>query len=303
MPPAPDDAPPAPDRLQAPARLGASVRSGLPLGTPDGPARDHWIDAGRGRLFARTWTPAAGDAAAAPILLFHDSLGSVELWRDFPAALADATGRRVAAYDRLGFGRSDPHPGTLAPTFVRDEATEGVAPVRAALGLDRVVAFGHSVGGGMAVAAAAAMGDACEALVTVSAQSFVEDRTAEGIRAARAAFRDPARVERLARYHGDKARWVLDAWVDTWLAPGFATWTLDAELRAVRCPALVLHGDGDEYGSVRHPERIAAGVRGPARVVILDGVGHAPHRERPARVLDEVARFLAPDHTAPPDRP
>jgi pimeloyl-ACP methyl ester carboxylesterase len=253
--------------------------------------RDHWIHTGRGRLFARTWTPADAGGAA-PILLCHDSLGSVELWRDFPGALARSTGRRVAAYDRLGFGRSDPHPGTLASTFVRDEAAEGVAPVRDALGLDRLVAFGHSVGGGMAAAAAASLGDACEALVTVSAQSFVEDRTAAGIRAAREAFRDPARVERLARHHGDKARWVLDAWTETWLAPGFAAWTLDAELREVRCPTLALHGDGDEFGSARHPERIAAGVRGPARVVILEGVGHVPHRERPARVLDEVARFL-----------
>jgi pimeloyl-ACP methyl ester carboxylesterase len=258
-------------------------------------ASDHWVTTPDGTLFARAWAaPSARRDPDATILLFHDSLGCVELWRDFPGQLAAATGRTVVAYDRLGFGRSDPFPGTLRATFVRDEAETAVPRLCGALGLERVVAFGHSVGGGMAVATAASLGSACAALVTESAQTFVEDRTVAGIRAARAAFARPGQVERLARYHGAKARWVLDAWTETWLAPDFAGWSLDDDLRRVGCPTLALHGDGDEFGSVRHPEQIAALVRGPARAVILAGCGHVPHREQPARVLDEVSRFLAP---------
>ena len=255
--------------------------------------RDHVVDAAHGRLFARTWTPAgAPPADGAALLLLHDSLGSVELWRDFPAALAARTGRLVAAYDRLGFGRSDAHPGRLPHTFVHDEAGQGAAAVIAALGLDRVVPLGHSVGGGMAVATAAALGDRCAGVVTLAAQSFVEERTLAGVRAARAEFARPGRVERLARYHGAKARWVLDAWTETWLDPAFAGWTLDAELAGVRCAALAVHGDRDEYGSTAHAERIARLAGGASRVVVLAGCGHVPHRERPARVLAEVAGFL-----------
>jgi hypothetical protein len=36
---------------------------------------------------------------------------------------------------------------------------------------------------------------------------------------ARDNFAQPGQLERLARYHGDKAAWVLSAWVDTWLSP------------------------------------------------------------------------------------
>jgi pimeloyl-ACP methyl ester carboxylesterase len=253
-----------------------------------------------GTLFGRSWVPArqvhAGDA---PILLLHDSLGCVELWRDFPERLARATGRTVAAYDRLGFGRSDAHPGPLPPTFIRDEAAM-VQRVCDALGIGAVVALGHSVGGAMALAAAARWPERCAALVTESAQAFVEDRTLAGIRAARAGFARAGQVERLARYHGTKARWVLDAWIETWLHPAFADWSMDDDLRRVRCPTLALHGDRDEYGSVEHPARIARLVEGPARAVILEDCGHVPHREHPSRVLDEVARFLAsPPHGAP----
>ena len=257
-------------------------------------ATDHWIGTDQGTLFARRWVPSdiRGDDPA-PIVLFHDSLGCVELWRDFPEQLAVATRRSVVAYDRLGFGRSDEHPGALPLTFIRDEAAAVMPRVCDALGIDTIVPFGHSVGGGMAIATAARWPDRCTAVVTESAQTFVEDRTRAGLEAARVEFARPGQLDRLARYHGAKARWVLDAWIETWLSPAFADWHLDDDLRDVRCPALALHGDHDEYGSPEHPGRIARLTQGPSKGVILEGLGHVPHREQPARVLAEVAEFLA----------
>jgi len=253
--------------------------------------REHWIDTPHGRLFARRWMPTGGGAAA-PIVLFHDSLGCVALWREFPGQLARASGREVIAYDRLGFGQSDAHPGTLARGFVEDEARQGFAALREQLGFERFVAFGHSVGGGMAVGCAAAFGTACEALVLESAQAFVEDRTLEGIRAAERDFARPGGLERLAKYHGDKARWVLRAWVDTWLSDAFGDWNLDAQLARLQCPLLCLHGEQDEFGSARHPERFVARAAGPAAMKLLADCGHVPHRQKAAEVLVQVCAFL-----------
>lgn len=254
---------------------------------------DRWIETEHGKLFARVWVPSA-EPNDSTILLFHDSIGCVELWRDFPEQLAVATRRPVVAYDRLGFGRSDEHPGLLPLSFIRDEADTVVPTVIEALGIETMIPFGHSVGGGMAIATAARWPDRCATVVTEAAQTFVEDRTVAGLRVARADFARPGQLDRLARYHGSKARWVLHSWIDTWLSPAFADWRLDDALRAVRCPALAFHGDQDEYGSVVHPERIASLTQAPSRAVILQGCGHIPHRERPANVLTEVTRFLGP---------
>ena len=254
---------------------------------------DHWIVSPSGRLFARQWQPAAVEEAHAPIVLLHDSLGCVELWRDFPARLAAATRHRVIAYDRLGFGRSGARIGRPARDFVAEEAASGFAALREQLHIDRFVVVGHSVGGGMAVEIAAQTCADCVALVTMSAQAFVEDRTLAGLRVARAQFADPAQVERLARYHGDKAAWALDAWLGQWLDPAFATWTLDDALPRVTCPVLAIHGERDEYGSAAHPRRIADGVAGPARVEMLAGVGHVPYREQPELVVRLISEFLA----------
>jgi pimeloyl-ACP methyl ester carboxylesterase len=244
------------------------------------------VDVPGGRVFVRRW---AGGDQRAPIVLLHDSLGSVEQWRDFPQALATATQRDVVAYDRLGFGRSSARDARPSIDFIDEEAV--VFPALAdALELSRFVLFGHSVGGAMALAIAATQGTRCEAVVTESAQAFVETRTLEGIRAAKAAFEDETQLARLAKWHGDKSRWVLDAWTEVWLSLEFASWSIDAALPRIACPVLAIHGERDEFGSVAFPQRIAQGVRDGR--MIVHPCGHVPHRECTEDVLRWVAAFL-----------
>ena len=254
--------------------------------------KDSWIQTEQGALFARAWTTQDSAIHDAPIVLLHDSIGCVELWRGFPAALATSTRRTVNAYDRLGFGRSDPHPGRLEIGFIRDEAHTFFPLVRAHFGFDAFVALGHSVGGIMATYCAAQYRAACQALVTESAQTYPEDKTLDGIRAAKEQFGQPEHFQRLQRYHGDKTRWVLDAWINTWLSPEFASWSLRDVLPQVRCQTLAIHGTEDEYGSTVHAERIAGSVSGPSELVLMPGVRHVPHREQEQQVVSHVARFL-----------
>lgn len=251
---------------------------------------DHLVEHPQGRLFARSWEPPG--AAGTTVVLFHESLGCSALWRDFPALLAGHTGRRVVSYDRLGFGRSDPHPGRLAPDFMADEARTFLPTVLQALAVEDFVGFGHSVGGEMALHAAARFGERCRAVVSESAQAFVEDLTLRGVRAAQVAFADPVQAARLHRHHGEKTQWVLSAWFDTWLDPAFADWSLEELRGQVACPLLVLHGIHDEFGSRAHPELIASLSTGSAEMALLDA-GHVPHRELPDEVLTRVAMFLA----------
>lgn len=250
-----------------------------------------------GGLHVARWRPQAPGTRsprpqASPIVLLHDSLGCIALWRDFPALLAEASGREVIAYDRLGYGESAPYPGPQPATFVADEASGGFATLREGLALERFVLLGHSVGGGMAVEIAGRHAEACEALVTVAAQATIEPLTLAGIREAEAAFAEPGAMRRLARYHGDKAEWVLRSWVDNWHSEAFDGWTLDDALTRVRCPTLAIHGEHDEYGSLAQPRRIASRTPGPAEPRLLP-CGHVPHRECPEVLADIVAEFLA----------
>lgn len=256
-------------------------------------SREDRIPTARGEVYSKSWSSdTAVSGRAAPIVLLHDSLGCVDLWRDFPERLAAVTGRTVVAYDRIGFGRSVASSGHLPLTFVQDEATSTFKTVIDHLRVDRFVAFGHSVGGGMAIEIAGQFPRACEALITESAQAFVEERTREGIRQAQRNFALPGQLDRLRKYHGDKAEWVLNAWIDTWLSPQFANWSIEQTAGKILCPLLAVHGQNDEYGSIIHPTRIAMQSKGESTVEIVPECGHVPHREHPATVLDLVSGFL-----------
>ncbi|MEQ6916534.1 alpha/beta fold hydrolase [Halomonas aquatica] len=244
-----------------------------------------------GTLHALRHLPGGAGVTGIPIVLMHDSLGCVALWRDFPERLAEVTGREVIAYDRLGYGRSAPYPGAQPTHFIEEEA-ETFAVVREQLALERFVMLGHSVGGCMAAAIAGRHVDGCEALVTVAAQAFTEPRTLVGIREAQRDFAMPERMARLEKHHGDKAGWVLEAWVETWHSAPFANWTLDASLAGVRCPTLAIHGEHDEFGSLAQPRRIASLTPGPAEPRILPDCGHVPHRECPERLIEAFRPFL-----------
>lgn len=241
-------------------------------------------------LFATRWTPS-GPGAGAPVLLLHDSLGCAALWRTFPARLAQATGRVVLAYDRWGFGGSPARADRLRRDFVVEEGARVVPALLDALGWSRVALVGHSVGGGMAVEAAAALGDRCEAIVTIAAQSMLEKETRDGVAAAGRDLDAPGGLDRLKRYHGEKSRWVVDAWTKTWLAPDFADYSLDQALPRITAPLLAIHGERDEYATLAQPARIAQGApRG--RMHVIEGGGHVLHREREEELVAAIAGFL-----------
>ena len=256
----------------------------------DGVSGDQCVEVPGGSVFTRRWEVAS--TGRAPVILLHDSLGCVELWRDFPAELARATARTVIAYDRLGFGQSTPRNARPSVDFIREEAETVLPVLLRQLATERCVLLGHSVGGAMALAAAALHGPACEAVVTEAAQTFVDPLTLAGIRTAKQKFSHPTELSKLARYHGERAEWVLDAWTGVWLSPQFASWSLDDLLPRVQCPALAIHGDRDDYGTAEFPRHIARRVGGPSQTAILDDCGHVPHREKKEEVLRRVAVFL-----------
>src|SRR5690348_3564667 len=84
-------------------------------------SKEHFVEVPGGKVYVKTWSPRGG-VRSHPIVLFHDSLGCVDLWRDFPSALCEKLDRTVIAYDRLGIGRSDKRIELPSVRFVEEEA-------------------------------------------------------------------------------------------------------------------------------------------------------------------------------------
>ncbi|HUF01089.1 MAG TPA: alpha/beta hydrolase [Gaiellaceae bacterium] len=228
-----------------------------------------------------------GSPSTRPLVLLHEGLGSVGLWRTFPRALHEATNRRVVAFSRLGHGRSDPPPAPRTPAFFHEEALTVLPAVLRQLDIEDPVLVGHSDGASIALIYAGA--HPAGGLVLLAPHVVVEDVTLEAIRETRDRFETGLR-ERLARHHDDPDA-AFRGWCDVWLDTSFRTWTLEEDAARVDCPVLLVQGADDPYGTLDQLERIEANVRGPARRLVVPG-GHSPHLEAPEAVLREVVRFL-----------
>ena len=233
----------------------------------------------------------AGDAAATPVVLLHEGLGSAGLWRDFPDKLAGRLGARTIAYSRRGYGQSDPLGSPRTPRFMLEEA-EALARVLESFHLERPLLIGHSDGASIALIHAALGHRPVAGLVLIAPHVFVEDVTLSSIARIRDSYGQGDLKARLARHHAhvDDA---FHGWADTWLAPEFRSWSLDDLLPRIDVPILLIQGARDEYGTLEQLDRIQRAVKGATTRLVLSGAGHAPHRESDGEVIAAIARFAA----------
>ena len=235
--------------------------------------------------------PAPAGEAADPLVLLHEGLGSVRLWKDFPARLGRATGRRVVSYSRYGYGASGPVTLPRPVGYMHEEADLVLPAVLDRMGIDRPVLVGHSDGASIALLYAGCRRPV-SAIVAMAPHAFVEDCTVRGALAARAAYQDGPLRGRLARYHDDVDT-AFYGWNDIWLDPGFRGWSIEDRLPGVSAPVLLVQCLDDPYGTLEQLDRIEAAVRGPVERLVMDQGGHAPHTADPDRVIAAIAAFVS----------
>lgn len=228
-----------------------------------------------------------------PTLIFlHDSLGCIELWRDFPQQLSEATHCNVLVYDRQGYGKSSPFGHSDRETNYLEIEANLLNELMEKLSIKTAILFGHSDGGSIALIAAAKYPEKIKGVITEGAHIFVEDITLKGIQDAVEAYRTTNLHQKLTKYHGDKTEAVFWAWAKTWLSEGFTSWTLEHFLPLISCPVLVIQGEKDEYGSLAQVTGIISQVSGEAQKLIIPSVGHTPHKEAREVVLEKAALFI-----------
>jgi pimeloyl-ACP methyl ester carboxylesterase len=232
----------------------------------------------------------SGDPGRRPLVLLHEGLGSVGLWRGFPAALNEATGRRVLAFSRFGHGRSGPPPRPRTPGFFHEEALEVLPALLPQLDASNPILVGHSDGGSIALIHAAY--HPVTGLALIAPHVFVEDVTVEEIARTRELYESGGLRERMARHHDDPDA-AFYGWCDVWLDPEFRDWSIASDAAGLTAPALLIQGADDPYGTLEQVDRIRAGVRGPVERLVLEGVGHSPHLDRPDVVVAAVTEFVA----------
>ena len=232
-------------------------------------------------------------AGRAPeIVLLHEGLGSVAMWRDFPDRLAEATGLGVFVYSRAGYGKSSSVPLPRPARYMHDEALATLPRALEAAGIGECVPVGHSDGGSIALIYAGGVRPMkARGLVTLAAHVFNEKLCVDSIAAAGRAYLETDLRARLARYHADVDN-AFRGWNDVWLSREFRRWDIEEYLPRVSVPVLAIQGRDDEYGTERQVDAIVGQVAGRAEKLMLPKCRHSPHRDQPAMTTEAIARFV-----------
>ncbi|MCS4302499.1 alpha/beta fold hydrolase [Chryseobacterium sp. BIGb0232] len=226
------------------------------------------------------------------IVFLHDSLGSVQLWRDLPVRLSEATQCNVLVYDRLGYGKSYPMPTHIRPVNYMELEAALLNELLAELNIDKAILFGHSDGGTIALITAAKYPERVEAVICEAGHIFVEDVTLKGVYDAWEAYKTTNLPERLQKYHGDKVETLFKAWTETWTRDDYRAWNIEYLLKDIICPLLFIQGEADEYGTLDQVEKTVSQVSGSVDKYIIPGIGHTPHKEAPDLVFKRAVEFV-----------
>lgn len=235
----------------------------------------------------------AGAAARPTLVLLHEGLGCVALWREFPQQLATATGCAVFAYSRLGYGGSAPRALPWPLDYMQQEGRDGLPRTLAAARVADCVLIGHSDGASIALVHAGSMRSSqVRGVVVMAPHVFTEESGLDSIREARRAFDAGTWRQRLAKYHGANVDCAFRGWCDTWLDPEFKAWNIESYLAGIEVPLLQIQGVDDQYGSAAQLAAVARQVAGPVATHLLKDCRHAPQFEQPSATLALITEFV-----------
>ena len=275
--------------------------------------------AGEAAIAARDLPTPEGTAFA----LLHGFGASSRSWAGTLPWLSE---RGLAvAYDRPAFGLTERPmpPFSGANPYGPQAQIDTLIAVLDALSLERVVLFGHSAGGTIALEAALTHPERIAGLVLVGPAVYAGGGTPgwsrpllftpqlqrvgpvilrglggeQGTAFLRSSWADPARIDdgtwETYRHPLRVEDWDAALWE---LVKASAEPTFQSRLSDVRVPLLVVTGAQDAIVPPEQSSRLVAdltGVPGFARFVSLNGCGHLPHEECPEAFEEAVRAFLA----------
>ncbi len=241
-------------------------------------------------LEAEAFGPSPGISPT--ILLLHEGLGCVDLWREFPSKLSESTGWGVFAWSRVGYGRSPVRPPPWPVNYMEQEALHWLPEVLDSISAQNYVLFGHSDGASIAAFYGGVIKDErLKGLILMAPHFFTEPGGQASIAATHKAFSGTLR-DRINRYHEDVDA-TFGGWSGAWLNPEFLTWNITSKLNGISVPVLAIQGAEDEYGTLAHIHELEKRAKAEVRLAILQNCRHSPHLDQPNLTLDSVTKFLA----------
>jgi pimeloyl-ACP methyl ester carboxylesterase len=227
------------------------------------------------------------------IVMLHEGLGCVALWRDFPEQIAVRTGLPVMAYSRLGYGGSSPALLPKDSRYMHNEALTALPALLSALEIDDYFLFGHSDGASISlIYAGGTQAAGLRGIVLEAPHVVMEKICRDSILMANDAYENGDLRNKLEKYHGTNVDCAFYGWAGPWSSDDFWDWDLREFLPGISVDILIIQGEDDQYGTILQVNSIEGSSGGKVQTLLLPDCGHSPHIDQPASVLNYASNFI-----------
>lgn len=231
------------------------------------------------------------------LLLIHGNVASSRWWDPMFDTLART--HRVVRVDLRGCGKSEAPGGNSVPQYSAD-----VRALVQELGLQNVIAVGHSMGGAISMDIATVAPGLLKGMVLVNSapaegivtpeerrpliEQMIADRNL--MKMSLAAVMPTAAQGELFEALVDDAMIAGPTCIPNYISLGETDYR--EALAATSLPTLIIYGDMDSLIALDMMERTQQAIPG-SEMVLYEGIGHSPNVEAPERMVEDLLRFAA----------
>ncbi len=230
-----------------------------------------------------------------PLLFVHGFTGTAV--KDFGDLLDEYRRRyRVIAPDLRGFGDSRPPNRIMPPDFYQRDAGD-IAALLDHVGCGPAVALGFSDGAEASLLLAASRPDLVRGVVAWGVCGVISREEIEAVEewlplSAWGASRDQWKQQIIALHGKEQLEPLINGWVGAARAIYDRGGNISYEQAIhIKCPVLLLNGDGEVGNTPRDVKRLAARIPN-CRLAFVANSGHAIQTDQPALLSEYITGFL-----------
>ena len=226
------------------------------------------------------------------VILLHEGLGSVSMWKNIPEKIFNYTGYNVVVYSRPGYGKSTPVKLPRSLDYMTIEANKYLPEILKQLNLKKYILIGHSDGGTIAaINSGINENNNLQGIVLVAPHFFIEGFNIESIKKIKKKYEKEGLREKLLKYHKNVDN-AFYGWSETWLNPNFMDWNITNQIQNIKVPVFAIQGNADPYGSVKQIDVLEKKLNVNFNKLVLENCGHNPFFERTEEILSRIKSFI-----------
>ena len=224
------------------------------------------------------------------LVMLHEGLGSIEMWKDWPERLAKKIKLNLVVYSRLGMGKSSQMKKKKTINFLHEEALYYLPKIIKNFCQTDPILLGHSDGASISLIYAGNQLP-CKGIILEAPHVIVEKITLKEIKKIKINWESNNLEKKLMKYH-ENPKNAFFSWCDIWLSKKFVDWNITNLLPSITAPILVIQGKEDQYGTLKQVNLIKKNCLTKVDTLILNDCRHSPHLEYSDKVIEKVNKFI-----------